>query len=108
MLKNSPLWEKRNIDFHRGGPPIQRYSAVVTGSGGNSSTISPAVQIVPLPDGSALKGLVPQLTTATVTAIREWYFDDFPSKTIIEICETAYAQCVGIVREAESEFEARL
>lgn len=108
MLKNSPLWEQRIIDFHRGGTNIQNYSAVVSGSGGNSSTISPAVSTVPLPDDSALKGLVPQMTIAVVAEIRDWYFSEFPDKTIVEICSRAYLELVEIVQEAEREFDVRL
>jgi len=108
MLKNSPLWEQRIINFHRGGTNIQNYSAVVSGSGGNSSTISPAVRTVPLPDDSALKGLVPQMTIAVVAEIRDWYFSEFPDKSIVEICSRAYLELVEIVQEAEREFNLRL
>lgn len=108
MLKNSPLWERRNIDFHRGGLEIQNYSAVVSGSGGNSSTISPYVCSVPLPTGSTLNALVPQGTFATTEAIPDWYFSDFPDKSIVEICLRAYAELEKIVEEAETSFGVNL
>jgi hypothetical protein len=108
MLKNSPLWEQRIINFHRGGTNIQNYSAVVSGSGGNSGTISPSVLTVPLPADSTLGALVPHATNTTATETPDWYFADFPDKTIIEICSAAYAEWEEIVQEAEREFNVRL
>jgi hypothetical protein len=108
MLKNSPLWEQRIIDIHRGGTNIQNYSAVVSGSGGNSGTISPSVLTVPLPADSTLGALVPQATYTTATATPDWYFSEFPDKSIVEICSRAYLELAEIVQEAEREFNVRL
>ena len=132
MLKNSPLWEERIISFHRGGTNIQNYSTVVSGSGGTSSTIYGTVTTVPIPAGSSLNALVPQIVRseaiptahgqtpviaqgrATISVVGEarvtptWYFTDFPDKTVIEICTTAYAEWEKIVQEAEKEFGVQL
>jgi hypothetical protein len=132
MLKNSPLWEERIISFHRGGTNIQNYSAVVSGSGGNSSTIYGPVTTVPIPAGSSLNVLVPQIVSgeaiptahgltpitaqgqATIAGVGRarvaptWYFTDFPDKTVIEICTAAYAEWQEIVREAERDFHVHL
>lgn len=132
MLKNSPLWEERIISFHRGGTNIQSYSVVVSGSGGNSSTIYGPVTTVPIPAGSSLNALVPQIVRGeaiptahgqisitaqgqvTIAVLGQarvapaWYFTDFPDKTVIEICTAAYAEWEQIVQEAEREFHVHL
>jgi hypothetical protein len=118
MLRNSPLWRQRIINFHRGGTNIHNYSAVVSGSGGTSYTLSTTVVTVPLPVDSTLNALVPQATiptvtvqvvpTVTVQATADWYFADFPERTVIEICKAAYAQWEEIVQEAEREFHVQL
>jgi hypothetical protein len=105
MLRNTPLWTKRNINFHRGGLNVQ-YTSVVSGSGGTSSAIS-VVSTVPLPAGSTLNTLVPQPTPATTTTT-DWYFTDFPYLTVIQMCTRAYTEMERIVQEAEREFRVQL
>ena len=132
MLKNSPLWEERIISFHRGGTNIQNYGAVVSGGGTSAQVI--IISTLPLPPESSLNALVPQTVkgeaistaygqtrapvdaqghanitmSAKVRVAPTWYFTDFPDKTVIEICTTAYAELEKIVQEAEREFHVQL
>jgi len=107
MLKNSPLWKKRIIGFHRGKMNIQSY-VYVSGSGGTSGTISPYVAPLDLPDDSSLGALVPQAIPVETPQPPILVFSDFPDKNLIEMCTKAFAELEAIVAEAEKSFEIHL
>jgi hypothetical protein len=51
---------------------------------------------------------MPHATYTTATETPDWYFANFPDKTIIEICSAAYAEWEEIVQEAETSFRVNL
>ena len=108
-LNNSPLWEKRIINFHRGPlTMVQTYDIYVSGSGGTSGTLSPHVQSETLPVGSSLGSLVPQGTAPFTQERPEYRFSDFSDVSVIDMCRTACAELEKIVVEAETSFNVRL
>ena len=121
-----------NINVRNFGTSQRAYSTVVSGSGGNSSTIYGPVTTVPISAGSHLNVFVPQIvrdeaiptahgqtpvnlqSQATITVVGQariapaGYFKDFPGKTAMEICKAAYSEWEKIVQEAEREFHVQL
>jgi hypothetical protein len=116
LLGNTPLWKKRNIIFHRGRVGILQYSISAPFSGGTSGTISISSNIPVEYDDYPLdfrETLVPgglrivPTETATTPNV-EYYFDDLPNHTVIDVCRTAYEKMVEIVEEAETQYAVRL
>jgi hypothetical protein len=50
--------------------------------------------------------IVPTETATTPNV--EYYFDDLPNHTVIDVCRTAYEKMVEIVEEAETQYAVRL
>lgn len=125
LLRATPLWRKRNINFHRGRLGVSQYTIHASGSGGTSNTIAfssssdtvvttnmvdPAdflETLVPGPGPIDITVYTPPQTTTTQTNV-EYYFDDLPNQTVIETCRTAYEKMVEIVEEAETQYTVRL
>ena len=117
LLGKTPLWKKRNINFHRGRVAVLRFSISAPFSGGTSNTISvtsniPITENMVYPvnfEESLVPGtltVVPTQTATTQTV--EYYFDDLPNHPVTEVCKAAYEKMVEIVEEAETQFNARL
>jgi hypothetical protein len=45
-----------------------------------------------------------QIVSPTPRAAREVYFDDFPTKDIIDVCEEGFQQIEDMIEEAEKKF----
>lgn len=100
ILKQNALWMKRNINVHRGRPPVKirlylRESMALT-----------SVLDVHLAPGAAITietptTVVPALVSRTTRMV---YFEDFPAKDIIDVCEEGFQQIKDMVDEAEMKF----
>lgn len=115
-LMNNLLWKKRIIIAHRGYPPVQTFTFYVSGSGGTSSTISgyntsawSPDSLQGIPTTSTTEGSVTTSTCSTSdfpeTEIR---FSDYPSISVIDLCERAFDEIESIIEEAERSFGVRL
>jgi len=102
VLKKNPLWRKRTISVHRGRPPVKIHLLL-------PESIALTTVIVPsLAPGEALtveKSIQrTRVISQTLKGSREIYFDDFPTKDIIDVCEEGFQQIKEMVEEAEKTF----
>ena len=124
LLSATPLWRKRNINFHRGRLGVSHYTVYTSGSGGTSNTIAitsgfhtmiTGNMVYPEFFDTLVPGAIPTDTTVNTTAPTtniqtnmEYYFDDLPNQTVIETCRIAYEKIVEIVEEAETKYAITL
>lgn len=102
VLKKNPLWRKRTISVHRGRPPLKMHMLLR-----ESIALTPGF-VVSLAPGAVVSVETPvqgiRIIPPTPRVAREVYFDDFPTKDIIDVCEEGFQQIKEMVEEAESTF----
>ena len=108
MLRNNPLWSKRNITTHRGYVGMIEHVYYLSGSGATSSSVSYYFAQADASDVS--KGTIPVSTHAVIQP-------DFASKQLgfvgisgdaIAVCRNALSDMERIVEEAERAFKVSL
>lgn len=98
ILFQHPLWEKRNISFHRGYPSMNVDFIYLGGSGGTSGTISFSLrQYAPDPTGPGPLRSVPQPDFSS----KRFSFTEIPDRDAIDVCQEALFQMKKIHEEAE-------
>jgi hypothetical protein len=106
ILLKTPLWNKRNVSFHRGYPSMNIEFIYLGNSGGTSGTISVNLRAY-TPDLSGeypIRGPVPQPDFAS----KRFSFSDIPGRSAISVCEEAYDQIERFVDEAEKVLNLKL
>jgi len=106
ILRNEPLWRKRDISFHRGSLGII-YHYYGYGTGSSSGTISYMTALSPHVS-SNMGGAVSPHTVSTSVGIPFWSFLDFQNENLIDKCKEGYAKLEEIVHEAETIFSVSL
>jgi hypothetical protein len=108
ILRNNPLWSKRNLSTHGGYLGMTEHVYYLSGSGATSGTISFYFAGVA---GSAGPGAIPVASQPVLQpdlASKRLEFVDIPGKHAIDVCIDAWCEMERIVSEAEKTFSVVL
>jgi len=99
QLKNDPvagpLTIKRHVFVHRGRPPMRK-TVLISATLSFSNSVRIASRLFRLP--------LPQRPTVPGPQVQRVYFDDFPSRDVVDLCEEYMKIITQTISEAENRF----